>query len=343
MPTQQGFEADREARRAAQYKARQDARVHIGDNLEMIASTHRANAFQWMRNNRQPRVTHAKAIVYFDNQFAFDTQPWENRSALNPWSERYSKLYNRRGLEGLAKKPGTAFFDRTSLDAEVHALGDLASRLSGIARNPQAGPQRSVKIDIVSDLGTCNECKCRVQQFADDLAQMFPGRKVEVKTLYTQASGKASTGMNNQDVYGYADANTRYSAADPSHYLYWEHKFTPRQNPQDFNEFMRSVSAANPKQLNPTPYSSPEGDYRSPMTAPSGSPVGHRRTGSDGSDNSRGSDQSVQRLTADMASLKVSGSNTAQSSRMPAASSSTTRPAATYPATQTYPRPSGRR
>lgn len=100
-------------------------------------------------------------------------------------------------------------FRRSRNDAEVGALDEAMRYMQN-----QDGRKlvQSVRVDLVTTCGSCNECKVRVQHFTENVQQMYPQASVGVKPVYPADWGQVTPGRDGS-AYGYGDSRARVSTA----------------------------------------------------------------------------------------------------------------------------------
>ncbi|WP_327324130.1 hypothetical protein OG735_17605 [Streptomyces sp. NBC_01210] len=122
-------------------------------------------------------------------------------------------------------------------DAEVGALDAVHNYLDqNYPPNSAArGAISDLKVEFVSNIGPCNGCKCRFQEFAENMKREFPQARIETDAVYHKGNGTRF--MNNYNrgpvtQYGYAgevQAFTSHAARESDYpFVYYKKAIEPR-------------------------------------------------------------------------------------------------------------------
>lgn len=123
-------------------------------------------------------------------------------------------------------------------DAEVGALDAVHQYLE--EHYPPNSPQRdgvtTISVEFVSNIGPCNGCKCRFQEFAENMGREFPDARIRADAVYNKGDGstrfmsKSNRGPLTE--YGYAgpvEAFTNHAARDSRYpFVYYKREIVPR-------------------------------------------------------------------------------------------------------------------
>ncbi|MFD3658201.1 hypothetical protein [Streptomyces sp. NPDC058620] len=122
-------------------------------------------------------------------------------------------------------------------DAEVGALDAVHSYLN--QNYPPNSAARDaitdLNVEFVSNIGPCNGCKCRFQEFAENMQREFPAARITTDAVYHKGNG---TRFRNTDTrgpatrYGYAgevQAFTSHAARESEYpFVYYKRAIEPR-------------------------------------------------------------------------------------------------------------------
>ncbi|MCF3132473.1 hypothetical protein [Streptomyces olivochromogenes] len=115
-------------------------------------------------------------------------------------------------------------------DAEVAALDTVRNYLG----TQQLGKETAgIRVDLVSNVGPCDGCKCRMQKFSEDVSLEFPGAQITVASIYSKGNQGPylDTQRRGQDTtYGYPiGADALKSSSGNFQYYRWEGQPRPMQ------------------------------------------------------------------------------------------------------------------
>lgn len=181
-------------------------------------------------------------------------------------------------------------------DAEVGALDAVHEYLN--QHYPPNSEARNaitdLKVEFVSNIGPCNGCKCRFQEFAENMQREFPGVGITTDAVYHKGTGTRFMNTDNRGPvtqYGYAgevQAFTSHAARESEYpFVYYKRAIEPRGPREQMDNVGNSqhLMAAAGINLNVTGYrsttpSNPASDSSSLGTNSPRYPDGSPRSGS---------------------------------------------------------------
>lgn len=122
-------------------------------------------------------------------------------------------------------------------DAEVGALDAVHEYLNQYYP-PNSEARNAItdlKVEFVSNIGPCNGCKCRFQEFAENMQREFPGVGITTDAVYHKGTGTRFMNTENRGPvtqYGYAgevQAFTSHAARESDYpFVYYKRAIEPR-------------------------------------------------------------------------------------------------------------------
>ncbi|WP_328906513.1 hypothetical protein OG230_28085 [Streptomyces sp. NBC_00234] len=122
-------------------------------------------------------------------------------------------------------------------DAEVGALDAVHAYLT--RNHPPNSPAREaiteLGVEFVSNIGPCNGCKCRFQEFAENMQREFPAARITTDAVYNKGNGTRFRTIDTRGPvtqYGYAgevEAFTSHAARGSEYpFVYYKRAIEPR-------------------------------------------------------------------------------------------------------------------